>query len=97
MNLTNRFLHALLVACDQSYKTTVKGVAPDDFLNYYLDTENGDPYSDQMPSSWFADLSDWRVDRRFDDPDTGFGATVYSKPVTGQPGKFDYIEPKGSE
>ncbi len=91
MPLTTSFMHTLLVACDQSYKTKAKGVSPGDYLNYYLDTENGDPSDDQMPSAWSADLSGWTVDRRIDDAATGFGATVYRKPVDGQPGKYDYI------
>ena len=89
MQLTASLMHTLLVACDQSYKTTANGVVTGDDLTYYLDSNGGNLGTDHMPFDWFADLDGWTVAKRIDDPDTGFGATVYQKAVAGQPGKFD--------
>jgi len=53
-------------------------------------------FNNQMPAQWYdlqlADgtrFTDWRVEQRFDDRYSGFGATVYSR-VAGD-GKRDYI------
>lgn len=91
MKLTASLMHTLLVACDQSYKTTANGVVTGDVLTYYPDSNGGNPGTDHMPSEWSADLDGWTVAKRIDDAATGFGATVYQKPVDGQSGKFDYI------
>ena len=70
MQLTASLMHTLLVACDQSYKTTANGIAEGDYLNYYLDTQGGDSYKDQMSAAWFQDLSGWTVAKRIDDAAT---------------------------
>lgn len=83
MLLTNSLLHALLVADDQSYN---RSATPDEALAPFTD---GDTVN-LMPGGWHDDLTGWAVARRFDDPDTGFGAVVYKKP-NGDGSKFDYI------
>ncbi len=83
MQLTNSLLHALLVADDQSYNNSPTEGAP---LAEFTDGDN----INLMPGGWKDDLTGWTVARRFDDPDTGFGAVVYKKP-SGNGTKFDYI------
>ena len=74
-----------LVACDQSYQA---GIARGTHLDQYLD--GGDvPLVTTMPSAFYdMGVTDWVVDFRRDDLQTGFGATVYKR-ISGA--KTDYM------
>ena len=89
MELTTSLLHALLVACDQSYnRNPIAGQALAPFGDSPTPgTADAPPNS--MPPAWQDDLAGWTEDKRFDDPANGFGAVVYKKAASG--GKFDYI------
>ncbi len=89
MTINNTLTQTLLVACDQSYWG---GIPNGTALAPYLDSgSNVDQFPNTMPASWNSSLglSQWTVARRFDDPSTGFGATVYKKDNGN--GTFDYI------
>ena len=63
MELTNPLLHALLVACDQSYNPSPSGA-----LDAYLDSGSADAGANLMPTNWQPDLEGWVVHHRYDDP-----------------------------
>src|SRR5512135_1692705 len=89
----------LLVACDQSYRAganadppTGNPISVGDSLSSYPDSiiSRIDLFPRSMPDDW-RDLSlgDWIVQSRFDEPTTGFGATLYRKSASN--GLGDYI------
>ena len=98
MTITNALTQTLLVACDQSYWGGPDSNTPSPYgaitngtaLAPYLDSGQDDAGLNLMPSSWNQiGLSNWTVKQRYDDPKTGFGATVYKKDNGN--GTFDYI------
>ena len=91
----------LLVACDQSYwggpqtntPDTHNGpITPGTPLDKYLDSSGSgaDVFPNTMPNEWNSlGMGQWIVQERFDDPITGFGATLYRKSNTD--GSRDFI------
>ena len=102
MAVNNDLAKILLVACDQSYWGGPTSNAPSPYgpvsigtvLGPYLDTDptapNADRFPNTMPTAWNSlGLSAWTVQERYDDPTTGFGATLYRKQNVD--GSGDYI------
>ncbi|MGA8051698.1 MAG: hypothetical protein WCA09_16085 [Burkholderiales bacterium] len=89
----------LLVACDQSYQggsqaspPSPRAIATGDPLSPYPDSPvaGGDSFPNSLPDDWRSlSLGDWVVQERYDEPATGFGATLYSK--TNGDGSAEYI------
>src|SRR5690242_13641891 len=89
----------LLVACDQSYWSGLESnnaasapITAGTALAEYLDSTGAgaNAFPNTMPGLWNAlGLSPWTVEKRYDDPTTGFGATLYKK-ANGD-GTSDYI------
>jgi VCBS repeat-containing protein len=95
----SELIKILLVACDQSYWGGPRTNTPDvkngpiplgTPLGPYSDTaQAGDSLSD-MPVGWQGlPFTEWIVAKRYDDPATGFGATLYRK--QNADGSGDYI------
>ena len=88
MELTDQLLHALLVACDQSYNgAPIDGMA----LQPFQDTPLGQPdsFPAAMPACWDADIEGWTEYAHYDDSSNGFGAVIFRK-ASGIAGKYDY-------
>ena len=89
----------LLVACDQSYQggpqaspPSPKPIGPGDALSAFPDSRvpGGDVFPNTVPDDWRTlTLSDWVVQQRYDEPLTGFGATLYRRATATD--QADYI------
>ena len=79
----------LLVACDQAYDSLV---SLGTFLAPYPDShgQGADKYPNTMPDAWSnLELGQWIVDKRYEENETGFGATLYRR--MNVDGSFDYV------
>ncbi len=74
-----------LVACDQAYQAAISNGT---VLAPYPDSGAADAYPNTMPASFYdpvyVGLSGWTVFDRVDDPQTGFGATIYKRVADGK-------------
>lgn len=84
MDAVNKLSAECLVACDQSYNASLQ---PGNFLDQYPDGG-----VDRMPAIYYdpvgIGLSDWKVEQRVDDPQTGLGYAIYKR-INGT--KKDYM------
>jgi len=74
MNIDNRLLQALLVACDASYDLSRTSGVP---LMPFPDSDASDDFP--MPDTFRAALVGWTRAYRYDDARTGMGAVIYKR------------------